>query len=224
MGIGELTAELTARKQQYEYYLYKLLKPIKNVKWTTLGKIGNVLMCKRILKSQTNTSGGVPFYKIGTFGGKANAYISQDTFEEYKAKYSYPKKGDILISAAGTIGRTVIFDGQPAYFQDSNIVWVDNDESKVLNRFLFYYYKLQPWKASTGGTISRLYNNNIRDTKIPLYSLDEQYRIINILDQFDTLCNDLTTGLPAEIEARQKQYAYYRDKLLDFKPLEKRAE
>ena len=94
-------------------------------------------MCKRILKSETNTVKGVPFYKIGTFGGKADAYISQEQFEAYKKAYSYPKKGDILISAAGTIGRTVVFDGEPSYFQDSNIVWVDNDETMGLNHYLY---------------------------------------------------------------------------------------
>lgn len=135
----------------------------------------------------------------------------------YKAKYPYPKKGDVLISAAGTIGRTVIFDGQPAYFQDSNIVWIDNDESLVLNKYLYYCYQLQPWQVSAGGTIARLYNDNISRAKIPVPPLSEQARIVAILDRFNALCNDLTAGLPAEIEARRKQYEYYRDKLLTFK-------
>ena len=179
-------------------------------------------MCKRIMKSETSSTGDVPFFKIGTFGGEPNAYISKDTFEKYKKDYSYPKKGDILISAAGTIGRTVVFDGKPAYFQDSNIVWIDNDESIVLNRYLYYYYQLQPWKASTGGTIARLYNDNIRDAVISVPSLSEQECIVGILDRFDALCNDLSSGLPAEIEARQKQYEYYRDRLLNFEPKQTR--
>ena len=129
------------------------------------------------------------------------------------------QKGDVLISAAGTIGRTVIYDGKPAYYQDSNIVWLDNDESKVINKYLYYYYQLQPWAVSTGGTIARLYNDNISKAKIAVPPLDEQHRIVSVLDRFDALCNDLTSGLPAEIEARQKQYEYYRDKLLTFKPL-----
>ncbi len=173
-------------------------------------------MCKRIMKAETSADGDVPFFKIGTFGGTANAFISQETFERYKKSFSYPKKGDILISAAGTIGRTVIFDGEPAYFQDSNIVWIDNDESLVLNKYLFYCYQLQPWQVSTGGTIARLYNENITKAKIAIPSLKEQERIVAILDRFDRLCNDLTSGLPAEIEARRKQYEYYRDKLLTF--------
>lgn len=174
-------------------------------------------MCKRILKSQTNSEGGIPFFKIGTFGGTADSYVSKELFEEYSHLYSYPKKGDILISAAGTIGRTVVFNGEPAYFQDSNIVWVANDESIVLNRFLYYYYQLQPWKVSTGGTISRLYNDNISKAPVPVLPIEEQLRVIEILDRFDAICNDLKEGLPAEIEARQRQYEYYRDRLLTFK-------
>jgi type I restriction enzyme S subunit len=75
---------------------------------------------------------------------------------------------------------------------------------------------MKPWSISTGGTIARLYNDNISKAKIPVPPLDEQERIVAILDRFDALCNDLTSGIPAEIEARQKQYEYYRDKLLSF--------
>ncbi|HEL1251489.1 TPA: restriction endonuclease subunit S, partial [Streptococcus equi subsp. zooepidemicus] len=88
-------------------------------------------MCKRILKNQTSSKGDIPFYKIGTFGKIADSFISRELFDEYKKKYSYPKKGEILISASGTIGRTVIFDGENAYFQDSNIVWVSHNEEIV---------------------------------------------------------------------------------------------
>ena len=196
--------------------LIKLLQYVYGYVRIPLGDIGSICMCKRILKSQTNTVSGVPFYKIGTFGKEADAYISQETFDEYWSRYNFPKKGDVLISAAGTIGRTVVYDGKPAYFQDSNIVWIDNDESIVLNSYLRYCYELKPWKASEGGTIPRLYNDNIAKAVITVPSIEEQKRIVSILDRFDTICNDLTSGLPAEIEARQKQYEYYRDKLLNF--------
>lgn len=216
---AELQAELQARQQQYNYYRDTLLsfEGREDVQWKKLGEVGKVCMCKRILKEQTSLSGDVPFFKIGTFGGKADAYISQELFETYKAKYSYPKKGDILISAAGTIGRTVVFDGCPSYFQDSNIVWLKHDESVVLNSYLKYCYSLNPWAVSTGGTIARLYNDNILNAIIPIPPLSEQQRIVDILDRFDTLVNDLSQGLPAEIEARQQQYEYYRDQLLTFK-------
>jgi type I restriction enzyme S subunit len=199
--------------------------------WKTLGDIGEVRMCKRILKNETLPEGEVPFYKIGTFGKIADAYISKNVFENYKNKYSYPKKGDVLISASGTIGRTVIYDGEPAYFQDSNIVWLENDESIVTNKYLWHFYKIAKWAVSEGGTIDRLYNDNIKKTKIivpypsePKKSLAEQSRVVAILDKFDALANSLTEGLPREIELRQKQYAYYRDLLLSFpKPVEVEA-
>ena len=217
---NQLTAELTARQKQYTFYRNKLLTFSGNEKAKivkiSLGDIGPICMCKRILKSQTNTVEGVPFYKIGTFGKKADAYISKETFDEYRSKYSFPKKGDVLISAAGTIGRTVVYDGKPAYFQDSNIVWIDNNESVVLNSYLRYCYELKPWKVSSGGTIQRLYNDNIAKAIITVPSLDVQNRIVNVLDNFEKICSDLNIGLPAEIEARKKQYEYYRDKLLTF--------
>ena len=217
---ADLTAELTARQKQYAFYRNKLLTFGKTegarIERIPLGDIGSICMCKRILKSQTSTVGGVPFYKIGTFGKKADSYISQETFDEYRSKYNFPKKGDVLISAAGTIGRTVVYDGEPAYFQDSNIVWIDNDESVVLNSYLRYCYELKPWKVSSGGTIQRLYNDNIAKAVITVPPLDVQSRIVNVLDNFEKICSDLNIGLPAEIEARQKQCEYYRDKLLTF--------
>ncbi|WP_278488284.1 restriction endonuclease subunit S, partial [Hoylesella nanceiensis] len=70
-----------------------------------LGEIGEVNMCKRILASQTNTEGGVPFYKIGTIGGLPDAYITKELFESYKEKYNYPYKGEVMITCAGTVGK-----------------------------------------------------------------------------------------------------------------------
>lgn len=151
-----------------------------------LGDIGKISMCKRILKSQTSPIGEVPFYKISTFGGKADCFITRKLFEEYKNKYSFPKKGEILISAAGTLGKTVVYNGEEAFFQDSNIVWVDNDEKFVLNDFLYYYYQLKPWKKTTGSTIERLYNNNLRDINVVFPTeINEQKRIINVLKTID---------------------------------------
>jgi len=217
---AELEAELEARKKQYGYYKDRLLLFGENrgrAKYLSLNDIGKVSMCKRIFKEQTQSDGDIPFYKIGTFGKKPDAFISQTVFDEYKEKYSYPKKGDVLLSAAGTIGRAVIFDGIPSYFQDSNIVWIENDEKIVSNKYLYYFYTVAKWAVSEGGTIARLYNDNIHKTIIPVPPLTEQERIVAILDRFDALVNDITQGLPAEIEARRKQYEYYRDNLLTFK-------
>ena len=153
----------------------------------TLGDIGRVCMCKRVLKEQTSSSGEIPFYKISTFGGQADTFISRELFEEYKSKYNYPKKGDVLISAAGTLGRTVIFDGEESYFQDSNIVWINNDETKVLNEYLYYFYKIIKWKKTSGSTIDRLYNDNISGAEIYYpKDLNDQRRIIAILKSLDS--------------------------------------
>ncbi|MCK9452069.1 MAG: restriction endonuclease subunit S [Bacteroidales bacterium] len=221
---AELEAELEARRKQYEYYRNELLNfDGKEVEWKMLGEVGKVCMCKRVMKYETKSMGDIPFYKIGTFGKEADAFISKKLHDDYKRRFSFPKIGDILISASGTIGRTVVYDGKPAYFQDSNIVWIDNDECKVTNRFLSYYYKIVEWKVD-GGTISRLYNDNLAKTKIPIPPLSEQNRIVEILDKFDALVastSSATEGLPAEIAARRKQYEYYRGKLLDFRPLKK---
>ncbi|MEJ8602092.1 restriction endonuclease subunit S [Helicobacter pylori] len=149
-----------------------------------LGDIGKPCMCKRVMKHQTTRYGEIPFYKIGTFGNTADAFISKKLFLEYQTKYSFPKKGDILISASGTIGRAVIYDGKPAYFQDSNIVWIDNDETLVKNDFLFYAYSNVKWNTEHT-TILRLYNDNFRNTLIPLPPLNEQIAIANILSALD---------------------------------------
>lgn len=211
-----LEAELSLRVKQYNYYRDDLLSFGDDVKWKTLGEIGEVHMCKRILKNQTSSNGEIPFYKIGTFGKEPDSFISRELFEEYKNKFNYPKKGEILISASGTIGRTVIFDGEDSYFQDSNIVWVENDEKLVLNKFLFYFYKIAKWGVAEGGTIQRLYNSDLKKLKIPIPPLSIQQKIVDILDKFDHLTNAISFGLPKEIELRRKQYEYYREQLLNF--------
>lgn len=156
-----------------------------------LGSIGVPLMCKRIMKWQTNKTAGVPFYKIGTFGKQADAFIAPDIWRYMITHFNYPKKGDILISAAGTIGRTVVFDGQPSYFQDSNIVWIDNDEEKVLNPYLEYAYTKIAW-STDASTISRLYNSNLKSALI-LFPHDkaEQQRIASALSDADALVAEL---------------------------------
>jgi len=229
---AELTAELTARERQYNYYRDQLLVFQEGeAEWMPLGQVGEPSMCKRILKHQTSAEGEVPFYKIGTFGKAPDSFISKDIFEDYRERYSYPKVGEILISASGTIGRAVIFDGEMAYFQDSNIVWIENDEHLVLNKYLFYFYQIIKWHIADGGVIKRLYNNNIRKSEIlvpypndPKKSLAEQARIVAILDKFDTLTHSISEGLPREIELRQKQYEYYRDLLLNFPKLQDQRE
>ncbi|OEL04041.1 restriction endonuclease subunit S [Staphylococcus saprophyticus] len=141
-------------------------------------------MNKRIYKNETSINGEIPFYKIGTFGKEAETFISREKFEEYKNKYPYPEKGDILISASGSIGRTIEYDGEEAYYQDSNIVWLDHND-EVLNIFLKYIYSVIKWSGIEGTTIKRLYNKDILNTKIDLPVIKEQEKIGNFFGKID---------------------------------------
>jgi len=164
-------------------------RQIPRVPWpkVKLGDIGRVAMCKRILKCETTDTGEIPFFKIGTFGKTADAFIAKDRFEYYRAHYSYPKKGSVLISAAGTIGRLVIFNGEPAYFQDSNIVWLEHDGQRLCDKYLYYFLLGHEWQISQGATIQRLYNDDVRRTEIDLPPLPIQCRIADILSAYDDL-------------------------------------
>lgn len=133
-------------------------------------------MCKRIFKEQTSEEGDVPFYKIGTFGGTADAFISRGLFEEYKKKYPYPSLGAILLSVSGSIGRAVEFTGNDEYFQDSNIVWLTHDK-RLDDSFLKCLYEVVEWAGIEGSTIKRLYNDNILKTEIVIPQIDEQRTI-----------------------------------------------
>ena len=155
----------------------------------TLGSLGSVAMNKRIFKDETSENGDIPFYKVGTFGGTADAFISKEKFEEYKEKYPYPEIGDILISASGSIGRTVVYNGEDAYYQDSNIVWLKHDQ-QLDNLYLKQYYVIIKWSGIEGTTIKRLYNKNILETNIFLPpSVTEQQAIGAYFFTLDNLIN-----------------------------------
>ncbi len=167
---------------------------------TKLGEIGNPLMYKRIFKEQTTSVSvnTIPFYKIGTFGREADAYISIELYNDFKSRYSFPNKGDILISASGTIGKLVVYDGSPAYFQDSNIVWLGNNEEFVLNRFLFYCYSIIKWQTSDGGVIQRLYNSDLKNIKFQFpKDKSEQQKIASFLSSLDVRIEAETQKLQA---------------------------
>ena len=153
----------------------------------TLGSLGSVAMNKRIFKNETSENGDIPFYKIGTFGETADAFISKEKFKEYKEKYPYPEIGDILISASGSIGRTVVYNGEDAYYQDSNIVWLKHDQ-QLDNLYLKQYYGIIKWSGIEGTTIKRLYNKNILETNIFLPpSVAEQQAIGAYFSNLDNL-------------------------------------
>lgn len=148
------------------------------------GDFGHVEMCKRIFKYQTSSQGEIPFYKIGTFGFQPDAFISRSLYEDYRKKFSYPKKGDILISAAGTIGRTIEYKGEECYYQDSNIVWLNHNE-EIDNAYLKQLYSLVTWSSLEGATIKRLYNSNILNTHFNLPSLPEQRALASYFTSLD---------------------------------------
>ena len=152
-----------------------------------LGSLGSVAMNKRIFKDETSDYGDIPFYKIGTFGGTADSFITKEKFKEYKEKYPYPEIGDILISASGSIGRTVVYNGEDAYYQDSTIVWLKHDQ-QLDNSYLKQYYGIIKWSGIEGTTIKRLYNKNILETNIFLPpSVVEQQAIGAYFSNLDNL-------------------------------------
>jgi len=165
--------------------------------------IATISMCKRIFADQTTENGEIPFYKIGTFGKVADAYISRALYTEYRNRFSFPRKGDVLISAAGTLGRTVVYDGKDAYFQDSNIVWLDIDKKALCNEYLNHYYRVIKWASSEGSTIARLYNGIIYATNIVLPPLDEQKRIAEALSDVDSMISSLEKLIAKEKAIKQ---------------------
>lgn len=145
-----------------------------------LGDNCNIQMCKRIMAAQTNTEGGVPFYKIGTIGGKADAYISKDLFDEYKMKYSFPHKGEVMITCAGTVGKCIIYNGEDSYYQDSNIVWIDNPNEIISNDFLYHLLSKINWSHLNSTTIVRIYNDDLRNLKLYYPHHVEQKKITHL--------------------------------------------
>ena len=146
-----------------------------------LGDNCNIQMCKRIMAAQTNTDRGVPFYKIGTIGGKADAYISKELFDEYKAKYPFPHKGEVMITCAGTVGKCIIYNGKDSYYQDSNIVWIDNPNEIISNDFLYHLLCKVNWSHLNSTTIVRIYNDDLRNLKLYIPQHDEQKKITHLL-------------------------------------------
>ena len=150
-----------------------------------LGDNCNILMCKRIMAVQTNTDSGVPFYKIGTIGEKADAYISKELFDEYKKKYSFPRNGEVMITCAGTVGKCIIYNGEDSYYQDSNIVWIDNPDEIITNEFLYHLLRKVNWSKLNSTTIVRIYNDDLRNLKFDIPQHQEQKKITRLLSLID---------------------------------------
>ena len=142
-------------------------------------------MCKRIYKEQTSEQGDVPFFKIGTFGANPDAFISNELFEDFSRTYPYPTSGTLLISAAGSIGRIVEYQGEKAYFQDSNIVWLEHDH-RLNDAFLKPLYSQIEWGLE-GSTIKRLYNKDLLRAEVTIPDGREQKEIGQFFAKLDSL-------------------------------------
>ena len=226
----ELTAELTARKKQYAYYREHLLTFGDDITFVEIGDV---------IKSLNTGLNPRRFFKLNT-DDATNYYI---TIREIRNNTIVPSEktdrindealqlcnnrsnlesGDVLFSGTGTIGETAVIEKEPRNWNIKEGVYtIKPNQDKLCPRFLMYLLQTQKirtaiMKKVAGGTVKSIPMGELKKISIPLPALDEQRRIVSILDRFDALCNDLTSGLPAEIAARQKQYEYYRDKLLQF--------
>jgi len=237
--VKELEVELEARKKQYEFYRDQLLRfdnvrgrRIADLQWKTLGDITRVFSSARVHKKDW-TDSGVSFLRssdlISKYNGVANprgkAYISYELYEKLSVKSGKVRKGDLLITGGGTIGIPyIVSNDEPIYMKDADVICIQKSE-KIKSKFLYHYFLSTKFRnylnnITHNATIAHYTISQIEKTPVPVPPLAEQERIVAILDRFNVLCNDLTSGLPAEIAARQKQYEYYRDKLLSFKELE----
>ena len=230
----ELQAELQKRKQQYNYYLDNLLN-FKNinrggcqaeVRWMKMSEVMSIsrgASPRPIQNYLTDAEDGIPWIKIGDVS-PSSKYISS-TKEKIKkegaTKSRYLKKGDFILSNSMSFGRPYILNIDGCIHDG----WISmyGFEEHLDQDYLYYVLRSESvqtfWtaKANSGGAVSNLNSDIVRKTLIPIPSMAEQKRIASILDRFDRLTNDLTSGLPAEIEKRRQQYEYYRDKLLTFK-------
>lgn len=231
----KLTAELTARKKQYEYYLDQfyggtyeemlLLEKRTGWKILPLSGIGTFTRGKRFVKADSEgLEDGVPCIHYGelyTYYGVSAEKSKSFVPVELAQKLRYAHKGDVVIVGAGEnnidIGVGVAWFGEDVVVHDACYIFKHKLNPKYLSYFLrTTIYHNQIKKYVSEGKICSISAQGLGKAIIPVPPMEEQKRIVSILDRFDTFCNNLTSGLPAEIEARQKQYEYYRDKLLDF--------
>ena len=146
-----------------------------------------------------------------------------DTSDLSKLTRSKLYIGDMLFTYVGTVGQVALVDENDKYYLAPNVALIRADKSVLNPEYMRYYFQTNNfWNTQINrllqsSSMQNIPMEKIRKFKIEIPTLKEQQRIVSILDRFDTLCNDIGEGLPAEIEARNKQYEYYRDKLLTFK-------
>lgn len=208
--ITELTTELTLRKQQYKHYRDELLNKAKNIKIVTLDMISeNYDSQRKPITSGNREKGNIPYYGASGIVDYINDYIFD---------------GDYLLISED--GANLLTRVTPIAFSISGKTWVNNHahvlkfSENITRKYVEIYLNSIDLKIYiTGAAQPKLNQKNLNSIKIPLPPLEEQKRIVEILDRFDKIINDIKDKLPAEIEMRQKQYEYYRDKLLNFKKL-----
>ena len=230
----KLQAELEARKKQYEYYRNKLLTPVEHngrwylngveVEWKKLGEVCEINNGYTPSKSNPEywENGTIPWFRMDDI--RMNGFILDSSLQKINEKAIKGNKifppNSILVATSATIGVHALITVPHLSNQRFVSLSIKDDyKSKLKVKFLFYYfYLLDQWciKNVTTSSFSSVDMNGFKKFPIPIPPLSEQERIVAILDKFDALVNDLTSGLPAEIEARRKQYEYYRDKLLNF--------
>ena len=205
---AELQAELQARKEQYEYYRNKLLTFDENdegVKWMKLGEICSINRGVRVVKNDLCTKGHFPVFQNSL------------TPLGYYDKNNYPSDTTFIISAgaAGEVG----YAKTPIWAADDCLCVIPSKD--ILNNKFVYYCLVNNRVFLTSkvrkASVPRLSRKTVEQFPVPVPPLSEQQYIVSILDKFESLVNNLTTGLPAEIAAVQEQYEYYRNKLLTFK-------
>ena len=227
---AELEAELEARKQQYEYYRNKLLTfneiggGIRQVKWKKISEIGTIYRGIAYSKKDFTETGtpcihyGQIYTRYGTFANKTFTYVSKELANGKRLA----KKGDLVMAVTSEnmedVGKCLAWLGEDDILVSNHACFIRHSlNPKYFAYFLqtsyFFNYKK---KISKGVKVIDLDLNMLGDMLIPVPSIEEQERIVSILDRFEALTTDLQSGLPAEIEARRQQYEYYRDKLLTF--------
>lgn len=230
----ELAAELAARQKQYEYYKeYLFENHIFDVEWKRLDELFPFIrngFVGTIKSFFTNETDGIRYLEgtnihDGVISDNEVLYVTKE-FHKKHIKNQL-KSDDILMVQSGHIGECAVV-GKKYEGSNCHALIIMSNGGKCLSKYyVYYFHTIKGFKsltpAITGGTIKHVLAGKVGKIKVPVPSLEQQQRIVDILDRFDALCNDISDGLPAEIEARQKQYEYYRDKLLTFKELKKEA-
>ena len=216
------TAELTARKKQYEYYRDNLLKFDISIPKVKLKDIATDIYRGSGITREQVTEDGIPCVKYGEIYTTYNVWFEwcqSHTKIENVANPKYFEHGDILFAITGEsvddIAKSTAYSGNDRCLAGGDIVVLKHNQNPKYLSYVLSTHNAQQQK-SKGKIKSKVVHSSvlaIEEIEIPLPDLEVQNRLVNILDKFDAICTDLNIGLPAEIEARRNQYEYYRDKL-----------